>query len=137
LIRDRQTPTRVPTHVPGTASLPTTRPAVIAVADLKIRSIRFAPNQPQVAYVVVENGGNGPAAASVLRLTVRKIGNTAVGRTKDFNVPALAAGKTSVVTASILPNTVALKSTTFRLDADQTNAVAESDETNNLEWHKP
>lgn len=140
LIRDRQTPTRVPTRVPGTASFPTTRPAVIAVADLKIRSIRFAPRSPQAAYVVVENGGNGPAAASVLRLTVRKIGTTAVGRTKDFNVPALAAGKTSVVTvdaASILPNAVALKSTTFRLDADQTNAVAESDETNNLEWHKP
>ncbi|HSG70022.1 MAG TPA: CARDB domain-containing protein, partial [Planctomycetaceae bacterium] len=76
----------------------------------------------------------------VLQLTVRQIGNNPVGRTKNFNVPALAAGKTSVVTvdaASILPNTVALKSTTFRVDADQTKVVAESDETNNLEWHKP
>ncbi|HUG18733.1 MAG TPA: serine hydrolase [Planctomycetaceae bacterium] len=140
LIRDQQTTTRVPTRVPGTASIPTTRPAVIAVADLKIRSIRFAPNQPQVAFVVVENGGNGPAGASVLQLTLRQIGNNAVSRTKNFNVPALAAGKTSVVTvdaASILPNTVALKSTTFRVDADQTKVVTESDETNNLEWHKP
>lgn len=146
LIRGRQRPQRVPEpstvpqrrpsinlpgRVPG-------RPAAIAKADLEIRSIRFAPRQPQVAVAVVVNSGQGPARASVLRLTVRKIGGAAAGRTVDAKVPALAPGKSAVVSidaSSILPNRVALKSATFLLDADSTSVVAESDETNNLKWH--
>lgn len=130
-----------PTRVPST-NLPTipARPVVLRKSDLEIRAIRFVPNQPQQVFVVVLNAGNGPAPANVLRLTVRKIGNSAVARTTDVNVPALAAGASKVLTvdtSSILPNAVALKSTMFRVDADFTKVVSESDETNNLEWHKP
>lgn len=142
-------PTRVPTTRPATrptrvpsAKLPNipARTVVLANSDLELRAIRFVPNQPKQTYVVVRNSGNGPAQASVLRLTVRKIGNSSVARTTDVNVPALASGASKVLTVdatSILPNAVALKSTTFRCDADFTKVVTESDETNNLKWHKP
>ena len=71
-------------------------------------------------------------------MTVRSIGTVAAGRTHDVNVPTLASGKSTVVTVDalgILPKGVAVKDTTFRLDADITLVVAEPDETNNLKWH--
>ena len=53
-------------------------------------------------------------------------------------VPALASGAGAWILIdadSILPNSVKLKATTFRLDVDVTKLVAESNESNNLEWH--
>lgn len=106
--------------------------------DLRIRDIRFADSQPRVVYVVVGNAGPVVANANVLRLTVRKINGISVGRTKEVAVPALAPAESKVIAidaASILPASVDLKSTTFRLDVDITSIVQESDENNNLKWH--
>jgi hypothetical protein len=127
-----------PTRVPS-LNLPA-RPAVLGHGDLVIRSIRFVPNRPQMAYVTVGNSGQGSARASVLRLTVRRINGAAVGRKTDVRVPALKSGASKVLTVDasrILPNRVRLQSTTFRVDADITKIVTESNETNNLEWHMP
>jgi len=152
VIRDRQTPRptivspSIPQRRPSGGrpeSAPTrvpTRPTSIGNADLEVSAIRFAIRQPQLAVAVVKNIGEGPARPSVLRLTVRKIGSVSVGRTKDFRVPSIAAGKSTSVNvdaSSVLPNGVRLRSTTFRLDADNTKVVAEPDEANNLKWHRP
>ncbi len=107
-------------------------------ADLEIGDFHFLGGPDKKLKVEVENTGNGAAGPSVLRLTVRRIDGIAVGRVVEVNTPAIAAGASAfvpVATDAILPNAVALADTTFKLDADATSAVAESDEANNRAWH--
>ena len=88
--------------------------------------------------VLVANVGNAAAGASKLRLTVRRINGTPVGRMTHAKTPPIPAKSfkwVSMSAKSILPLAVALKSTTFRLDADVSNAVAETNEKNNRKWH--
>jgi subtilase family serine protease len=69
---------------------------------------------------------------------VRKINGISVGRVKEVKLPPLAPGavKWLVFDAkSILPNNISLESTTFKLNADATEIVAESNEKNNELWH--
>jgi subtilase family serine protease len=69
---------------------------------------------------------------------VRKINDVAVGRVTEVKLQPLGAGKEKWVVidaGSILPANVALEATTFKLNVDATEVVAESDETNNEAWH--
>ena len=109
-----------------------------AQPDLKITEYQFSPGNDKAMKVHVLNGGGAASALCVLRLTVRKINGVSVGRVAEVKLPAIAANsdKWIVVDAkSILPNNVSLESTTFRLNADASEIVAESDETNNELWH--
>jgi hypothetical protein len=104
--------------------------------DLRIEEFVFAGEK--ALRVRVANVGSAPSGPCVLRLTVRKINGVAVGRTTEVKLPAIAAGKerwVSVNAKDILPNNVTLESTTFRLNADATEVVAESKEDNNESWH--
>ena len=109
-----------------------------AQPDLSIKEFSFPPTNDKALRVNVINSGNAVSAPSILRLTVRKINGVAVGRTTEIKIPALPAGKDKWVVIdakSILPNNVALESTTFKLNADAGQTVAESDEDNNEKWH--
>lgn len=109
-----------------------------AQPDLSIKEFSFPPTNDKALRVNVINSGNKASAPSILRLTVRKINGVAVGRTTEIKIPALPAGKDKWVVIdakSILPNNVALESTTFKLNADAGQTVAESDEDNNEKWH--
>jgi subtilase family serine protease len=71
-------------------------------------------------------------------LTVRKIGNAAVGRATKAIIPALQPGKFAKIpvdATAILPAAINLKDTTFKAVADSTNLNAESNEDNNEKWH--
>jgi hypothetical protein len=106
--------------------------------DLKIDAYRFSIHSPTSIKVIVKNLGDSPSALCTLRLTVRKINGTPVGRITEVKLPAIAAGQETGVIIdadAILPNNVALKATTFRLNADATNIVVEANETNNEAWH--
>lgn len=110
----------------------------VAQPDLSIKEFLFPPTNDKALRVNVLNSGNAVSAPSILRLTVRKINGVAVGRTIEIKVSAIAAGKDKWVlidAKSILPNNVALESTTFKLNADAGQTVAESDEGNNETWH--
>lgn len=118
------------------AALPGRRPLV--QPDLIVKEFQFPPTNDKALRVHVVNQGNGPAGPCRLLLIVRKINGVAVGRQTHLNVPALAAGqdKWLVIDAkNILPNNVALESTTFRLNVDGTTIVLESNENNNEVWH--
>jgi len=122
----------------GASAQPTNRLAKVAQPDLRIRQFLFPPTNDKALRVQVSNDGNAASRASRLEVTVRKINGVAVGRKTHVTVPALAAGADVwlVIDAkSILPVNVSLKSTTFKLNADGTGIVAESDETNNEVWH--
>ena len=109
-----------------------------AQPDLSIKQFLFPPTNDKALRVHVVNTGNAAAGACRLFLTVRKIGGVAVGRKTHVNVPALGPGKDVwlVINAkSILPNNISLESTTFKLNVDGTEIVAESDEGNNEVWH--
>ena len=104
--------------------------------DLRIEQFVFAGEK--ALRVRVANIGGAPSGLCVLRLTVRKINGVAVGRTTEVKLQPIAAGKdrwVSVNAQSILPNNVSLESTTFRLNADATEVVAEVKEDNNEVWH--
>lgn len=106
--------------------------------DLTVREYQFAPTNDKWLRVNVANVGPGAAGASKLRLTVRRINGAAVGRTMEVDVPAVAGNQNDWVSfdaGQILPKDVALKDTTFRLNLDVTEAVAESNEKNNETWH--
>ncbi|HEX5702536.1 MAG TPA: CARDB domain-containing protein [Pyrinomonadaceae bacterium] len=106
--------------------------------DLSIRQFLFPPTNDKALRVRVVNTGQGASAACRLVLTVRKINGVAAGRTTYVNVPALAPGAADwlhIDARSILPNNVSLQSTTFRLNVDATEIVAESNESNNEVWH--
>ena len=109
-----------------------------AQPDLVIKQFLFPPTNNKALRVQVSNNGSAASGACPLILTVRKINGTAVGRQTHVNIPALGSGEKVwlVIDAkSILPVNVSLKSTTFKLNADATGIVAESDETNNEVWH--
>jgi len=117
---------------------PTNQRPRAAQPDLVIKQFLFPPTNDKALRVQVSNDGSAASGANRLIITVRKINGTAVGRQTHVNIPALAPGKKVwlVIDAkSILPNNVALQSTTFKLNADGTEIVVESDETNNEVWH--
>ncbi|HEX8369050.1 MAG TPA: CARDB domain-containing protein [Pyrinomonadaceae bacterium] len=106
--------------------------------DLKVRQFLFVPGDDKRVRVQVSNGGKKVSAQCRLELTVRKINGAAVGRTLHVTIPAIQPGQgewLNIDVASILPKNVSLKDTTFKLIADSTKIVAESDETNNEVWH--
>lgn len=104
--------------------------------DLIVR--KYVISGPKSVRVLVANIGNKPAGASRLRLTVRRINGTPVGRMTYAKTPPIAAKKQVWVSMSakkILPLAVKLSATTFRLDADASNVVKETKEKNNTKWH--
>ena len=106
--------------------------------DLAVRQFRFRPSGPQAVWVQVVNYGGVNAPPSTLRLTVRVINGIPVGRTTDLALPVIAANDdiwVMVDAASILPVSVDLIDTTFRVDADADALIAEPNETNNRLWH--
>ena len=112
--------------------------AKVAQADLRVEQFLFPPSNEKALRVRVVNGGGAASKLCVLRLTVRKINDVAVGRTTEIKLQPLGAGKEKWVVIdakSILPANVALEATTFKLNVDATAVVAESDETNNEAWH--
>ena len=115
---------------------PGIRPIAIAKPDLIVK--KYVISGPKSVRVYVANIGKGNAGKSFLGLTVRRINGTPVGRLTKVKVPPIAKGQgtwVSVNANSILPNAVALKSTTFRLDADFAKTITESNESNNTRWH--
>lgn len=112
--------------------------AKVAQPDLRVEQFLFPPTNEKALRVRVVNGGGAASGVCVLRLTVRKINDVAVGRTTEIKLQPLGAGKEKWVVIdakSILPANVALEATTFKLNVDATAVVAESDETNNEAWH--
>ena len=106
--------------------------------DLIVRGNEFEFVGNKVVNVYVSNNGDKPSKPCVLELTVRKIGDSAVGRVKTARIPTILPGKfvkILVDATSILPNAVNLKDTTFKVIADSTNLNAESNESNNEKWH--
>src|SRR5215204_2831399 len=117
---------------------PPNKIAKIAKPDLRIRQFLFPPTNDKALRVHVVNTGQSASGACRLILTVRKINGVAVGRKTHVNVPALAAGAGDwlhIDAESILPNNVSLHSTTFKVNVDGTEIVAESNEANNEVWH--
>jgi hypothetical protein len=109
-----------------------------AQSDLRVEQFLFPPTNDKALRVRVVNEGKAASGLCVLRLTVRKINDVAVGRTTEIKFQALGAGKDRWVVVdakSILPVNVALEATTFRLNVDATEVVAESDESDNEAWH--
>jgi hypothetical protein len=112
----------------GTADLP----------DLRISQYEFVSTNDKRLRVLVANDGKAASAPCRLELAIRKINGAAVTRTAYETIPALKPGKEEWVTLSatgILPAAISLKDTTFRLIADETGIVAESNEDNNETWH--
>lgn len=112
--------------------------ALPATPDLKVQGYQFVPSMDKGLRVKVHNVGVGTAGRTVLRLTIRRIGGTPAGRTLEQVLLPLAPGDSlwvAIDASSILPNSVALADTTFRLDADAGKHVAESNESNNRLWH--
>lgn len=110
----------------------------IGKADLTIRTFSFSPVLNKNVKVQVINIGNIPSNPCVLRLTIRKINGIPVARTTQILLPAILPGQDKVVfinAAQILPNNVALKDTTFKLNVDATGIVMEINEANNERWH--
>jgi hypothetical protein len=106
--------------------------------DLIVRGNEFEFVGNKMVNVYVSNNGDKASKRCVLELTVRKIGDAAVGRVKRATIPAIPPGKyvkILVDATSILPNAVNLKDTTFKVVADSTNINAESNEDNNEKWH--
>ncbi len=111
-----------------------------AQPDLSIKQFLFPPTNDKALRVHVVNTGGAASAHCVLRLTVRKINGVAVGRVAEIKLMPIPPGKDKWVVIdakSILPNNISLESTTFKLNADATETVAESDEANNEMWHNP
>lgn len=109
-----------------------------AKADLLVREFVFPTGDKSIRVLVV-NAGGAASTLCTLRLTVRKIKGVPAGRVVEIKLPALAAGEARwlvINAASVLPNNVSLESTTFKLNADATSIVTESDEANNEVWHR-
>jgi hypothetical protein len=115
------------------------RPRLAAdLPDLKIRQYEFDSYNDKWLRVQVMNSGKAASRPCRLELTVRKIKGSAVNRVAYETIPALEPGKGEWITlntSGILPAAISLKDTTFRLIADETGIVAESDEDNNETWH--
>jgi len=116
----------------------TTPAAPAPQPDLQIRQFVFSPGNDKTMKVHVVNTGKAVSGLCLFRLTVHKINGVSVSRVTEVKLLPLAAGKDKwlIVNAkSILPNNISLESTTFKLKADATSIVAESNETNNEVWH--
>ncbi len=110
-----------------------------AKADLLIREFVFPAGNDKAVRVHIVNAGGATSPLCILQLTVRKINGVPVGRVAEIKLPPLAPGKGTwlVINAkSFLPSNVSLESTTFKLNADATSVVTESNEANNEVWHK-
>jgi hypothetical protein len=106
--------------------------------DLIVRGNEFEFDGNKAVNVYVSNNGDVPSKRCVLELTIRKIGNAAVGRVMTARIPVIQPGKFVKIpmdATSILPNAVNLKDTTFKVVADSTNINTESNEGNNEKWH--
>ena len=122
--------------VPGTIKPNTGPQLILALPDLKVKSYKFISKKS--VKVAIANIGSKNVGRSVLQLTVRRINGTPVGRQTRVKVPSIPKGqvRTVIVPAKhILPVNVSLKQTTFRLDADSTQAINELNENNNRRWH--
>lgn len=111
---------------------------VVATPDLRISEFVFPANNDKTVRVRIANTGSAASAVCILRLTVRKINGVPVGRVIEIKLPPLAAGKDKwlgINANDILPKNISLESTTFKLNADATSIVTESDEANNEAWH--
>ena len=109
-----------------------------AQPDLRIPQFQFSPADDKAMKVHIVNSGNAPSQLCILRLTVRKINGVPVGRVLEIKLPPLAPTKDTwllINAKGILPNNISLASTTFKLNADATSIVVESDEGNNEVWH--
>lgn len=109
-----------------------------AQPDLIIKQFLFPPTNGKALRVHVVNKGQAVSGACRLFLTERKINGVTAGRQTHVNVPALAAGADVWVVIDakrILPDNVSLQYTTFKLNVDATEIVAESNESNNEVWH--
>lgn len=109
--------------------------------DLRIRRYEFVPGNDKGLRVQIVNYGGSASEPCRLELTVRKINGTPVGRTMYQAIPAIRGGTgdewVTLDAKGILPKDVSLADTTFKLIADTTKRVTESDENNNETWHKP
>ena len=104
--------------------------------DLRVEQFVFAGEK--ALRVRVANVGSAPSGLCILRLTVRKINGVAVGRTTEVKLLPIAAGKerwVAINAKGILPNNISLASTPFKLNADATAVVVETNEDNNEVWH--
>lgn len=109
-----------------------------AAADLLISEFVFLKENEKAVRVHVLNRGGTASRLCILRLTVRKINGVPAGRVTEVKLPSLSSGKAIwllIHANSILPNNVSLKATTFKLNADATSIITESDEANNEVWH--
>ncbi|MEO6392286.1 MAG: CARDB domain-containing protein [Pyrinomonadaceae bacterium] len=124
---------------PGELNAPASAPSPKAPKpDLIVRGNEFEFDGNKIVNVYVSNNGDAPSGSCRLELTVRKIGTAAVGRKKVATIPAIQPGqyvKIPVDASGILPANVNLKDTTFKVIADSTHIVSESNETNNEKWH--
>ena len=120
---------------------PMARPRVATdLPDLKITQYEFVSSNDKRLRVLVANEGKAASAPCRLELAIRKINGSAVTRSAYETIPALKPGKEEWVMISatgILPAATSLKDTTFRLIADETRIVPESNEDNNETWHNP
>lgn len=110
-----------------------------AKADLLIREFVFPAANDKAVRVHIVNAGGAASALCILRLTVRKINGVPLGRVAEIKLPPLAAGEgkwLGINASGILPKDISLESTTFKLNADATSIVMESNEANNEVWHK-
>jgi hypothetical protein len=110
-----------------------------AKADLLVREFVFPAANDKAVRVHIVNAGGTASVLCILRLTVRKIKGVPVGRVVEIKLPLLVPGENKwlgIDARSILPNNISLQSTTFKLNADATSIVTESDEANNEVWHK-
>ncbi|HEX8649879.1 MAG TPA: CARDB domain-containing protein [Pyrinomonadaceae bacterium] len=118
--------------------LPARSRVAVDLPDLRIRQYEFVSTNDKQLRVQVANQGKAASRPCRLELAIRKIKGTAVGRTAYETIPALEPGKAEWVdltATGILPAAISLKETTFRLTADETGIVAESNEDNNETWH--
>lgn len=109
-----------------------------ATVDLRIQEFVFSADHDKGVRVHIVNTGSAASSLCILRLTVRKINGIPAGRIKEVKLPPLGVGKNKWVVIdarSILPTNISLQSTTFKLNADATSILAESDEANNEVWH--
>lgn len=106
--------------------------------DLRIRRIKFSESNDKVMNVQVYNGGNADAGATEFLLAIGKINDTKVNRRENYKMPPLPMGKDTWVeinAETLLPNSVSLKSTLFRLTVDMPDIISEPNEENNNYYH--
>lgn len=111
---------------------------VAGLPDLKIAQYEFVSTNDKSLRVQVANDGKAASKPCRLELAIRKINGSAVTRMAFETIPVIEPGKEEWITLSasgILPAAISLKDTTFRLIADETRIVAESNEDNNETWH--